>query len=502
QIMASIMHLATLIFIGLTLNIASAQIPSRYRLPNVARPSSYRVEIDTDLTNFKFSGQVTINVLTTQSTNNIVLHSRELNITSTQVIVLNGTNIYYNHTVEEDTDFLRIYLTYAVPINTPLTLVFHYNAILGSGNVGYYRASYVNEGNEVSHMAITHLEATNARRAFPCFDQPDYKATFQFILKRATRYITASNARLLQTLIENDRAIDVYDTTPVMSTYIIAFMVSDYAALSVWRNDVTYTTYGRFELLARGDGSYSLLVGPQAIQVMNNFMTVPYAINKMDQVPVPNEYYKIGAMENWGMVTYREKYLMYNSERTTASEKQFIATIISHEFAHQWFGNLVTPNWWNYIWLNEGFATYFEMFITNQIEPTWELMDQFVTSIVQPAMDDDALDSSRPMTRTAESPAEIDEQYDTIVYEKAGSVIRMVAGFLGDSAFRSGLVLYLTTWRFSNVAPHNLYGSWQTFSPVTLNISNIMTPWETQAGYPVVTVTRTGTGNIATLNQV
>ncbi|GJQ73764.1 hypothetical protein Trydic_g18705 [Trypoxylus dichotomus] len=499
QIMASSAHLTLLIFTGLALNIASAQIPFKYRLPDLVRPTYYRLDIDTDLTNFNFSGHVYIDVVTTQPTNNITLHSKELTITDVQVRLQNGSSVFFAHDYEGDTDFLRINLTQIVAINTNLTLFMTFSGNLSNGNVGYYRASYVNEANEVSHMAITHLEATNARRAFPCFDQPNYKARFQITLRRATRYITASNARLVQTLIANDVATDIYDVTPVMSTYLIAFMVSDYAALSVWKNSATYTTYGRFELLARGDGSYSLFVGPRAIGIMNDFTNISYAIDKMDQVPVPNEFYKIGAMENWGMVTYREKYLMYNSESTTASEKQFIATIISHEFAHQWFGNLVTPNWWRYIWLNEGFATYFEMFITNQIEPTWNLMDQFITSIVQPALDDDAVDSSRPMSRDAESPAEIDAQYDTIVYEKAGSVIRMLASILGDVPFRNGLTTYLNTWKFSNAVPLNLYSSWQSVSPVTLNVTSIMHPWETQAGYPVVTITRTG--NVFNLNQ-
>lgn len=157
------------------------------------------------------------------------------------------------------------------------------------------------------HMAVTHLEATNARRAFPCFDQPNFKATFQITLTRGNQFITASNMRISgqQSNLTLDTTSDAYHTTPVMSTYLIAFMVSDYHSLEQFNNSIFYRTFGRAEFISRGDGNYSLSVAQNAINHMRDFTNIAYRLDTMDQVPVPNEYYKIGAMENWGMVTYR-----------------------------------------------------------------------------------------------------------------------------------------------------------------------------------------------------
>ncbi|KAK9737306.1 Peptidase M1 N-terminal domain [Popillia japonica] len=555
-IMGTPFHLAVWLFTCLILKTASAQTVASYRLPNTVLPTHYVVALDTSLTTFNFSGTVSINVRVVQATDVIVLqfnfsgtvsinvrvvqatdvivlHSKDLNITRATVLNANSVNVSLRHDALESTDFLRLWLTSSQPATTDLTINIDFNGELGTGNVGFYRASYINQNGVVRYLAVTHLEPTNARRVFPCFDQPNFKATFQINLKRQQNYITASNTIVTNSLIDGDKIVDAYAITPIMSTYLIAFMVSDYSEISTTVNLVRYVTYGRSafmvsdyseisttvnlvryvtygrsELILRGDGGYSLSVAPQAIAGMERFTSYKYILNTMDQVPVPNSYYKIGAMENWGMVTYRERLLMYNNERNTAAEKQSIATIISHELAHQWFGNLVTPQWWRYIWLNEGFATYLEMFITAQIEDSWDLMTQFATSIIQVAMDADALETTRPMSRDAESPEQIEAQYDSIVYEKAGSVIRMAAHFLGDSTFKQGIASYIynftfqnvepSNFTFQNVEPSNLYAALDAVSPANINVTNIMTAWETQAGYPVITV---NTGNVAQITQ-
>lgn len=210
-----------------------------------------------------------------------------------------------------------------------------------------------------------------------------------------------------------------------MSTYLIAFIVSNFSNVTKGNQAV----YARDEYIAEGRGDYALDVGIATITALEDFLNIEYALEKLDQAAIPDAYFYFGAMENWGLVTYKERYLLYNNGITTSSEKQTITTIIAHEYAHQWFGNLVTPSWWIYIWLNEGFATYFEYYAASIVQPTWRLMDQFLLKSVQYAFLSDGLETTRPMSYDAGSPSEIQALFDRVAYDKCIIYIKLHTRF-------------------------------------------------------------------------
>lgn len=207
---------------------------------------------------------------------------------------------------------------------------------------------------------------------------------------------------------------DSFETTVPMSTYLIAFIVSDFHNVSKENQAV----YARDEYITEGRGDYALDVGIATIDALEDFIGINYALEKLYQAAIPDAYFYFGAMENWGLATYKERYLLFKENVTTSSEKQTITTIIAHEYGHQWFGNLVTCEWWSYIWLNEGFATYFEYYAASIVQPTWRLMDQFLLKSVQYALLSDSVETTRPMTFDVGSPSEIQALFDAVAYDK------------------------------------------------------------------------------------
>lgn len=243
-----------------------------------------------------------------------------------------------------------------------------------------------------------------------------------------------------------------------MSTYLVAFVVSDFKAVKAGSHNV----YARSDFITEGRADYALKISNPIMDSMIGFTNISYKMEKMTQIAIPDAWFAAGAMENWGLVTYKERYILYKNGVTTSAEKQRIAAIVAHEYGHQWFGNLVSPEWWTYIWLNEGFATYFEFYASDLVEPTMRMMEQFVTTGVQYALELDSVDKIRPISFPAQSPEEISALFDVIAYDKgiqyyfiflddfnclvflAGSVIRMMEHFVTTEVLKTGLNKYLT----------------------------------------------------------
>lgn len=286
-----------------------------------------------------------------------------------------------------------------------------------------------------------------------------------------------------------------FNTTPPMSTYLLAFVVSDYESNCQTdeknRDECVYARPNAMHLTQFGLDTG--LAGLAALELMLN---VDYNLPKMDQIAIGDSFFSAGAMENWGLVTYRESRLLIDESSYNYKEKDYIATVIQHEFAHQWFGDLVSPKWWTYLWLNEGFATLFEYYATDKIYPSMRLPDLMVLEAMHNIMVTDAADEPRPMTHYVESKVNIRSLFNYVSYQKAGTILRMMMLALGDETFYKGLTYYLEEMQLKNAVAEDLFAGLQkavdefAALPEGLTIKTIMDSWTLQGGYPLITATR------------
>ncbi|KDR09597.1 Aminopeptidase N, partial [Zootermopsis nevadensis] len=371
-------------------------------------------------------------------------------------------------------------------------------------------------------MAPTQFEPTHAREAFPCFDEPAMKARFEIsIARRRDDMITLSNMPVRVTEpIEGQpgRVWDHYEITPKMSTYLVAFIVARSDFIPTNDTGATYlnprsrnTTVPEFRVYARRQliqtAQYASSIGPRVLDFYGEYFGMPYPLPKLHMAAIPD--FSLGAMENWGLLTYRETNLLFDSKSSSMSSKEGVAIVVAHELAHQWFGNLVTMKWWNDLWLNEGFATYMEYLGSDHVEPSWAMIDKFLVYEQQPAMALDGLRSTHPVSTTVDNPSQISEIFDYVSYSKGASLIRMLNNSLTEEVLRKGLTRYLNKWQYSNAEENDL---WQVLTEETLvsresslpdnvTVRQVMDTWTLQDGYPVLSVTRDYDDGSANLSQ-
>nr|CAD7455286.1 unnamed protein product [Timema tahoe] len=489
--------------------IAEFAKEQNHRLPMAVVPESYTLkvipyfEVDSE---FTFDGEVVIRVNVKEPTDRIVLHVNQLDIIESYLTITSvseGTQLtVINTTLDTPRQFFDIQLEEELVEGGVYDVRVSYIGYLNDDMAGFYR-SYYKVGEETRWIATTLFHPTNARKALPCFDEPGLKAKFRISIARLPEYHSISNAKRIETTTpnttEDGRIWDEFEETPAMSTYLVSFIVSDFGSSSNLAGNVT--VWERESVVAQA--AYSVSISQDTLTALEHFTEIDYQLDKMDQAAIPD--FSFGAMENWGLVTYRENLLLFDETVSTTANRQSIATIIAHEFSHQWFGDLVTPDWWTYPWLNEGFATYFEYFIAAKVEPNWRLDQQFLVEVVQNAFATDALDSSRPMNYNITYASEIIGVFDTITYDKAGSVIRMLEHVLTSETFRKGLSRYLKAQSYQSTEPDILYSHLQAQhsetvgSDESVDVKQIMDSWGNQKGYPVISVTRdyhAGTANV------
>ena len=352
---------------------------------------------------------------------------------------------------------------------------------------GFYRSKYVVDGKE-KFMACTQFEATDARRAFPCWDEPALKATFNVYLTIPSNLKALSNMPIVAEKKIDEETVEVqFGTTPIMSTYLLAMVVGEFDYLEDKTKEGVivrvYTPLGKVD-----QGKFALDVATKSLSFYTEYFGIPYPLEKSDMIAIAD--FASGAMENWGLITYRETALLIEEGKSGILNKRRVAYVVAHELAHQWFGNLVTMEWWKELWLNEGFATWVGNLAVDKFFPTWDIWTQFTTGYIGSAQAADSLLSTHPIEVEVYNSEEIDEIFDSISYNKGASIIKMVADYLGEEAFKKGLNIYLNRHQYANAVTTDL---WNALSEASgKNVNEFMRNWTTRPGFPVVTIETVG----------
>uniref|UniRef100_A0A671SR71 Aminopeptidase n=1 Tax=Sinocyclocheilus anshuiensis TaxID=1608454 RepID=A0A671SR71_9TELE len=457
----------------------------QWRLPQTLSPKIYNItlwpRLQPDPTGlYIFTGLSSVVFRCVEKTNLILIHSNKLNMTKHPTLI--GLGGKPAPTIESivmhtKTQYMAIHLKEELTAGESYELYTEFLGELSDDLGGFYRSEYYENGIK-KVVATTQMQATDARKAFPCFDEPAMKAVFHITLNHDPATVALSNDEVNITVDDTLVTRTTFAPTEVMSTYLLAFIVSDFIFIE---QDIENLIFARQEAINAGQGEYALSVTGPILKFFEKYYNVPYPLPKSDQIALPD--FNAGAMENWGLITYRETALLYDEEISSNENKERIITVISHELAHQWFGNLVTVRWWNDLWLNEGFATYVEYLGADEAEPDWNIKDLIVLNDVHKVFAIDALASSHPLSSKEEEiqrPEQITEMFDTISYSKGASVLRMLSTFLTEKVFTQGL----------QVKPFCTLG---TTLPKT--VQEIMGRWILQMGFPVVTI-NTATGQI------
>ncbi|XP_031788189.1 uncharacterized protein LOC100124285 [Nasonia vitripennis] len=474
---------------------------AEYRLPTFAKPKAYDIHLEPNFEDFTFKGRVEVDVEIKADTLKIVLQAKDLdNIRVVSSAVENPITQHYNDTTQK----LSLYFKEVLTAGTTLRLSFDYTGHLRDDMRGFYRSYYVDEAGKTRWIASTQFEPAYARRAFPCFDEPLFKATFAIHIAKPKGYRTLSNmgSSPVERKDDQGRIWDDYEESLLMSPYLVAFVVSDFEKFSEPENKVAVWARPQLKKYLR----YAPRVGLKAIRFLEKFTKIDYPLDEMNFVAVPD--FDMGAMENWGLVTYREYGLTYDIYQISASYKRYVNTVVSHELVHMWFGNLVTCEWWDYTWLNEGFAEYLEYIVSNASQPGWRLLKQFVVNELQVALQVDASASSHSMNNKVNTPKEAQAGFDKIAYQKSSSVLRMLHHSFGQSLFEEALHNYLDAHKYQTARPEYLVAAIQAqldkevgagkapSGNLEVDVATAMNSWITQAGYPVVKAYRRHTGAV------
>jgi puromycin-sensitive aminopeptidase len=454
-------------------------------LPQHITPTHYTIFLAPDLENFIFQGEETIDIKITKPTTKITLHSAEIEVTS--VYFENKESIEASKiSYDKDAETVTFHFGKSIhPGVGKLKIVFA--GILNNKMRGFYRSRYTHKGREY-HMGVTQFESTDARRAFPCFDEPSQKATFEVSLKVPSDRTVISNT-LEKEIVEHEGGFKVvkFEKSPKMSSYLLAFIIGHFEFIEETTPEKVkvrvYVTPGK-----KKQAKFALDVASRLMSFYHKYFGIAYPLPTMDLIAIPD--FANGAMENWGAVTYRETALLVDEENSSLHTKQWVALIIAHELAHQWFGNLVTMKWWTHLWLNEGFASFMEYLAVDKLFPEWNVWTQFVFTEQARALALDGLFNTHAIEVPVHHPGEISEIFDAVSYSKGASIIRMLQAYVGEKNFQKGLSLYLKTHKYGNAETVDL---WKALEKVSnLPVSKIMKNWTSKPGYPLVTMERVG----------
>ncbi len=452
-------------------------------------PINYNLTFEPNLKKFIFDGEESISVLCKKPTKSIIMNCAELKIISCKV-ESSGKIIKSIPKTDEKREELKITLTEKIKGSAIIHLKFQ--GVLNDRLLGFYRSQYTQNG-KTKYLATTQFEAADARRAFPCWDEPEAKATFEISIIADNQFTAISNMPIQSKKKIKNKTLYKFSKTPVVSTYLIYLGVGEFEYLTgrVGKIQIrVVTTKGN-----KSKGKFSLELGKKLLVSYEKYFGIKYPLPKLDLIAVPD--FAAGAMENWGAITFRETILLYDPKTSSTRTKQFIAEVISHEIAHQWFGNLVTMKWWNDLWLNESFATFMATKFVDKYYPEWDLWNQFIEDAMNVAMGLDSLKTTHPIDVKVNSPAEIREIFDAISYDKGGCVLRMLEQYVGEPNFQRGLKKYLSDFKYKNAKGQDL---WDAIGKASkMPVSSMVNTWLKQPGFPLVEINQDG--NLLQLKQ-
>src|SRR5919198_2396793 len=457
--------------------------PIFYRLPETVRPERYEIRLTPDLNAFTFAGEETVAVTVREPVNEIVLNAVELTIHTAAIISSEGETLPGIATLDEPNE--RAVLRFPKRLKPgPWKLYLTFSGILNDKLHGFYRSTYQDPSGCDRILACTQFESTDARRAFPCWDEPALKAVFQTTLVIDEGLTALSNTQVVRetALPGTGKKEVIFADTIKMSTYLVAFIVGEFEGtepdfvdgkpLRVW------AVPGKAQL-----ARFAQAIGTASLSYFSDYYGREYPGDKLDLIAIPD--FASGAMENLGAITFRETALLVDENTAARSELERVADVVSHENAHMWFGDLVTMRWWNGLWLNEAFATFMSMLCVDAFRPDWEVWNQFARAR-SIALEVDALETTRPIEYPVHSPDDANGMFDTLTYLKGGAILRMLEQYLGPDRFRDGIRRYLTRHAYGNTETHDLWDALEeeTGEPVR----RIMDSWIFKGGYPAITV--------------
>jgi len=479
------------ILTAMIMAMAALSASSAQRLPELAVPVNYKLTFTPDLEKATFEGDETISIQVLKSTSEITLNAVDIDFHQVTVVSAGTTQ---KARVVPEIDKEMVVLTVERPL-APGAATIH---ITYSGTLNdQMRGLYLGKDDQGRKYAATQFESTDARRAFPSFDEPAYKATFDITAIADKGQVAISNQKVLSdTPGPADKHTVRFATTAKMSSYLAALVVGNFEYIEGQADGIpirVYSTPGKKEM-----GKFALEAAEHILSYYDKYFSVKYPYGKLDLIGIPD--FSAGAMENTGCITFREVILLIDETKGSIELKKEIASVIAHEMAHQWFGDLVTMQWWDDIWLNEGFATWMESKPVEAWKPEWNIDLDDVIDEGQ-TLNTDSLDNTRPIHQAAETPAQITELFDGIAYGKAGAVLRMLEAYLGEETFRTGVNAYIERHQYANATAADFWETQTTTSKKPVN--EIMPTFVKQAGVPIVNIDSrcSGQATTVTLNQ-
>ncbi len=461
-------------------------------LVNQFRPDHYRLNIELDKSAMTFRGTVTISGHKIgRPSKRITFHQKDLTITAASIKrhskqgteELPVSRIVHHKSYDE----IRLH-TNELMRNGSFEVELTFNGSITDEMVGIY-PSYFTHNNKKETIIATQFESHHAREAFPCIDEPSAKATFSLTVTTDKSDVVLSNTPIRSNTTSNGKNTVIFETTPRMSTYLLAFVSGNLHGVSSTTKDGITVTSWASKARAKKELEYANQEAVNLLEFYAEYFGVPYPLAKCDQVALPD--FDAGAMENWGLVTYREIALLTDPDNRSITNEQYVSLVVSHELSHQWFGNLVTMKWWDDLWLNESFASFMEHLALDRLHPDWHQWELYTASDVLNTTNRDIYKDIQPVGVAVTDPDLIETLFDPgIVYAKGGRLLKMLRDYIGDGAFRTGLQAYFKKHAFNNTSREDL---WSALSEAShKDISALMTPWITQSGMPILRVDQEG----------